>query len=165
MRARSWLILGATAMVLSACGGSAGSLGGSAGSGGSFNPFNWFRSGSDEETVEDVRFQIPVDQRPLVANVTALVIEQAPGGAIIRATGLPPEQGWHTAELVNETGSAPVDGVLTFAFRAVPPESPTRVSTQQSRELIVALKLSVFELAGVREIRVVGARNSRVARR
>ena len=161
MRAGPWLILGATAMVLSACGGSAGS----AGSGGSFNPFNWFRSDTGEETVEDVRIQQPVDERPLVANVAALIIEPVPGGAIIRATGLPPEQGWHTAELVNETGDAPVDGVLTFAFRAVPPDAPTRVSTQQSRELIVALKLSAFELAGVRQIRVVGARNSRVARR
>ncbi|MGI9390383.1 MAG: hypothetical protein ACR2O1_10035 [Boseongicola sp.] len=100
-----------------------------------------------------------------MAEITALVIERMPGGAIIRATGLPPEQGWHTAELVRETESEPVDGVLTYSLRAIPPATRNRVSTQQSRELTVARFLSDFELASVRQIRVVGARNSRVARR
>ncbi|MEK6217038.1 MAG: hypothetical protein N2B03_07460, partial [Boseongicola sp.] len=117
------------------------------------------------ETVESVDIERRTDQRPLVAEITALVIEPMPGGAIVRATGLPLEQGWHTGELIIETGEEPGDGVLVYAFRAVPPATPTRVSTQQSRELIVARFLSDFELASVRQIRVVGARNSRVARR
>ena len=164
MHARHWLMLSGTAIMLSACGGT-GSSGGSFGSGGNLNPLNWFRSDAGEETVETVNFERPADQRPLVAEVTALVIEPMPGGAIVRATGLPPEQGWHTAELVRETGDEPVESVLTFAFRAIPPVARTRVSTQQSRELTVALYLSDFDLANVRQIRVVGARNARVARR
>jgi len=166
MRARHWLMLSGTAIMLSACGGSgSGSSGGSFGSGGNLNPLNWFRTDPGEETVEAVNFEQPVDERPLVAEITTLVIERMPGGAIVRATGLPPEQGWHTAELVSENGEEPVDGVLTYAFRAVPPVTSTRVSTQQSRELTVARFLSDFDLADVRQIRVVGARNARVARR
>jgi len=167
MRTRQWLMLGGAAILLAACGGSGsgGSSGGSFGSGGNLNPLNWFRSDPAEDTVEAVNIQVRADQRPLVAEVTALVIERMPGGAIVRATGLPPEQGWHTAGLVSDTGGAPVDGVLVYSFRAIPPATPTRVSTQQSRELIVARFLSEFDLAGVRQIRVVGARNSRVARR
>lgn len=160
-----------TAILLSACGGSgsggsgSGSSGGSFGSGGNLNPLNWFRSDPADETVETVNFERPVDRRPLVAEITALVIERMPGGAIVRATGLPPEQGWHTAELVRESDDQPADGVLTYAFRAVPPATRTRVSTQQSRELTVARFLSDFDLASIRQIRVVGARNARVARR
>ncbi len=165
MHANQWLMLSGAAIILSACGGSSGSSGGSFGSGGNLNPINWFRSDPAAETVETVAIERRVDQRPLVAEITALVIERMPGGAIVRVTGLPPEQGWHTGELISETGGEPVDGVLVYAFRAVPPATPTRVSTQQSRELIVAKSLSDFELAGVRQIRVVGARNSRVARR
>ncbi len=164
MHAKHWLMLSCTAIFLSACGGT-GSSGGSIGSGGNLNPLNWFRSDTGEETVDTVNFQQPVDQRPLVAEITALVIEPMPGGAIVRATGLPPEQGWHTAELVDETGDESEDGVLTYAFRAVPPVTRTRVSTQQSRELTVARFFSEFDLANVRQIRVVGARNVRVARR
>ena len=29
----------------------------------------------------------------------------------------------------------PIDGVLTYSFRAIPPREPTRVSTVQSREM------------------------------
>lgn len=154
-------MVGGMAFMLSAC----GSVGGSFGSGGNLNPLNWFRSNPEAETVEAVEFAPRTDRRPLVAEITALVIEPMPGGAIVRATGLPPEQGWHTAELILENDGVQQDGVLTYSLRAEPPEAPTRVSTQQSRELVVARFLSDFELANVRQIRVVGARNARVARR
>ena len=59
----------------------------------------------------------------------------------------------------------PIDGVLTYSFRARPPLEPTRVSTVQSRELTVAVFVSEITLAGTREIRVTGSQNSRAARR
>jgi hypothetical protein len=130
------------------------------------NPFNWFRSGPDVETLDPVELTESTDTRPLVAQVTALEVERTPGGAIIRATGLPPEQGWYDAELVNEDRDGnPVNGVLLFSFRARPPLEPTRVSTVQSRELSVAVYVSDITLAATREIRVTGALNARTARR
>lgn len=130
------------------------------------NPFNWFGASPEAETLEPVFLQERQDRRPLVAQVTALEVERTPGGAIIRATGLPPVQGWYGAELVNEDRDGqPIDGVLTYSFRAIPPPAPTRVSTVQSRELTVAVFVSEITLSATREIRVTGALNSRAARR
>ena len=127
-----------------------------------FNPFNWFGGGNEEERVavaEDT-----ADPRPLVAEVTSLAVERTPTGAIIRATGLPPRQGWHTGELVPDT-DGPVGGVLSYRFRAVPPFEPTRVSTERSRELSVAVAISQITLSETRVIQVIGARNVRTTRR
>jgi hypothetical protein len=127
------------------------------------NPFNWFGN-SPEGAVVVVSGETGeiVDQRPLVATVTEMAIEQMPGGVIIRATGLPPTQGHWDAELV----ARPVeDGVLVYDFRLVPPPSPASVSTPQSREVIVASFLSTIKLEGVRQITVQGASNARTSRR
>jgi len=128
------------------------------------NPFNWF--GSDKsETAAPTVVQVQ-DRRPLVAEITQLVVERTPGGAIIRVTGLPPHQGWFAPELVRETPEgAPANGVLAYSLRAVPPRETVRVSTVQSRELTVAVYLTNLELAQVRVIRVTGARNARSVRR
>ena len=130
------------------------------------NPFNWF--GGDEETSSAQPLEVVErrDPRPLVAEITQLVIERTPGGAIVRVTGLPPTQGWYGADLVSVTPEgAPIDGVLSYSLRAVPPEAPTRVSTRQSRELTAARFISDTILSGVRVIQVTGAQNSRIARR
>lgn len=129
------------------------------------NPFNWFGSDENEETVEDVTVVESREVRPLIAEVTSVVLEETPGGVIIRATGLPPEQGWHNAALVSETRGRPVNGILTFAFRAVPPAEPMRASTVQSREIVVGRFVSNITLNEVREIRIVAEQNSRVSRR
>ena len=127
-----------------------------------FNPFNWF--GSDEESLSPI--DVENERRPLVAEVTSLVVERAPGGAIVRATALPTSQGWYEPALVSlDPYGDPVDGVLSYAFRAVPPKTPTRVSTPQSRELSAGVFISNFTLDRVRVIQVTGARNSRIARR
>lgn len=125
------------------------------------NPFNWF--GDSEETTS-VAVEVETDPRPLVAQVTTLVVEQTPTGAIIRATGLPPTQGWFEAELVPQTDK-PFDGVWSFEFRIVPPIEPQRISTVRSREVTVGYAISPFELAATREVRVIGAQNIRTARR
>lgn len=149
---RTFLILGGVA-ALAGCGGA----------GGRWNPLNWFRPASRAERVTEVSVTRAADDRPLVRDITALSVERRPGGAIIRATGLPPTQGWYDAALVAEESDAA--GVLTYTFRARPPEAPTRVSTAQSRELVAARYLSDIDLAGVRAIRVLGAATARTARR
>ena len=156
MTRRAVILTTAMALVLSGCGVGQSRL----------NPFNWFRSGPEVETLAAVPLKETRETRPLVAQITQLVIERTPGGAIIRATGLPPEQGWYDAELVNvDRDGKPIDGVLYFGFHARPPLEPTRVSTVQSRELTVATFVSNITLESVREIRVTGSVNSRSARR
>ena len=123
------------------------------------NPFNWFgRDGA----VEVQAVEVVTDPRPLVAQVINVSIERAPGGAILRAVGLPPRQGHWAPELI-ETGRA--NGVVAFHFRLAEPPAPTRVSTQVSREVVVATFLTDQDLAGVREIQVIGSQASRAVRR
>ena len=61
--------------------------------------------------------------------------------------------------------AGPVDGVLSYRFRAVPPREATRVSTVRSRELSVGRAISRSVLAETRVIRVIGARNVRTVSR
>ena len=131
------------------------------------NPFNWFGRSKAVATqpVESVVPGRPEDGRILIANVTELEIARQPGGAIVRASGLPPTQGWWDAELVAENGGLPVEGVLTYRFVIAAPAKASRVSTPQSRELTAAAYVSDIKLAGVSEIVVVGAENSRASRR
>lgn len=154
-RAAAGILICAT---LTACGGS----------GGSFNPFNWFRPAQPDAEIQAAQNAAGVagaERRPLVEQVIRLRIEQAPGGAIVHATGLPPTQGWHSAELVARNNGRPVDGVLTYDFRIVPPIGFERIVNQQSREVIVATHLSNSALSGVTAIRVVGATSALISRR
>jgi hypothetical protein len=124
------------------------------------NPFNWF--GGSEEVAMVTDTGKPVDRRQLVAQVTNLTLEKMPGGVIVRATGLPPAQGFWDAELV----ARPVeDGKLTYDFRVFPPVGRTNVSTPRSREVTVATYISDIKLAGVRDITVQGETNARASRR
>ena len=153
MKTRSLIIVLALATGLSGCARVSESR---------FNPFNWF--GGSEETTAQAPAELDRDPRPRVGRVTSLRIEPTPTGAIIRATGLPPTQGWYAAALVPETDE-PVNGEMVYVFRAVPPRDPQPVSTAQSRELSVARALSQQSLAATRTVRVIGATNALVARR
>ncbi|WP_284264190.1 hypothetical protein [Roseicyclus amphidinii] len=125
------------------------------------NPLNWF--GGDRETrVETVEAAEPADLRGLVAEVTALSVEATSQGAIIRATGLPPTQGFWEAELVEVARG---EGSITYEFRVFPPVTPARVSTAQSREVITGTQLSNRELAEIRRVTVIAAQNSRTVSR
>ena len=155
MKRRQVLTLGIAAFALAGCGFGQSRL----------NPLNWFGGDEESETVADVAIPDDADRRPLMPVISSLTLERTPGGVIVRATGLPPVQGWHDAALVSDTRGRPEGGVLTFAFRARPPLTPTRVSTEQSREVVVARFVSDITLAGTREIRVVGAVNTRSVRR
>ncbi|QCO55063.1 hypothetical protein EOK75_04265 [Pseudorhodobacter turbinis] len=124
------------------------------------NPMNWF-GGSEETQVVTVEGK-PVDPRPLITQITDLKLERMPGGVIIRATGLPPSQGFWDAELV----ARPVeDGQITYDFHVFPPVPPKAASTPQSREVTVASYLSNTKLEGIRQITVQGATNARSSRR
>jgi hypothetical protein len=125
------------------------------------NPFNWFKKSEPRETIVLPKEQ--GDPRPLVDTVLSMQVEPIPGGAIVRARGLPPTQGWWDAELVPQ--ELDDKGVLVYEFRLLPPTVKTDVNTQQSREIDVAIYISDVKLQNVREIVVQGATNARVSRR
>jgi len=143
----------AAMMLLQACGG---------GFSAALNPFNWFdRSAPAAVVVGET--DTPADPRDLVDRVVSMNIDSYPGGAIVRATGLPPSQGWWDAELV----ARPVDenGILVYDFHVFPPKSPTPAGPLQSREIAVAADLSTRELAIITQIVVQGANDARSSRR
>lgn len=152
----------AALMVLGACGAMRESR---------LNPVNWFgRSEAREPTLAPDGGWDPavLDNRPPVEQVTLLAIEPIPGGAILRAAGLPPTQGWWDAELVAEEDAegAPAEaGVLAFRFLVAAPRTPQAVATPVSREVTVAIYLSDIRLRDVRQIIVRGRTNERVIRR
>lgn len=143
------------------------------------NPFNWFgrseaREARQATEAERAQFRRPSDRRPLVADVTAMAIEPIPGGAVLRATGVPPTQGFWEAELVRvepgqvaegEDDPAADPAVLVFDFRVLPPPFIAREGTVASREIEVATYLTDNTLDGVRQIIVRGQRTERIARR
>ena len=126
------------------------------------NPLNWFGRSAPANTVA-VQPTAPSDPRPLVAQVLTMTIEPFPGGALVRATGLPPTQGFWDAELV----ALPVDenGTLVLDFRIFPPIARAGVVNQPSREVTVAYNLSDIKLDGISQIIVQGASNARASRR
>lgn len=126
------------------------------------NPFNWFGR-SREEAVETAPSDFTNDPRRYVEQVVSLNVDPTPEGAIIRAVGLPPLQGFWDAELVRRPDPDP--SRLIYEFRVAPPLSQTRQSTQQSREIIVATAVSSARLQGVRTITVIGRANQRSVRR
>jgi hypothetical protein len=124
------------------------------------NPFNWF--GGSQEVAVVLAPDTPADPRLLVQQVTDMTLERMPGGIIIRATGLPPTQGFWDAELV----ARPVtDGTLIYDFRVFPPIGGTAVSTARSREVTVATHMNDIKLEGINQITVQGETNARTSRR
>lgn len=127
------------------------------------NPFNWF-GGDREERIaaREVVETEPGDLRQLVAEVVDLSVDPTPQGAIVRAMGRPPVQGYWEAELVEVERS---DSAIVYEFRVFPPNTQTREGTPQSREVVVGANLSNFDLAGIRTVTVIGAANRRTVSR
>ncbi len=125
------------------------------------NPFNWFGRSRRQATTATLNPNEAADGRQLIAEVTELEVEQAHGGAIVRASGLPPTQGWWKAELVSETHGRPDEnGVLTYRFLVYQPFADTRVSTPQSRILTAGIFVSDQRLESATKIVVQGETNS-----
>lgn len=129
------------------------------------NPFNWFGNAREEpiEVVEDADGD-PADLRGLVSSVASLNVDALPGnsGAIVRAVGVPPTQGFWDAELVELSNE---DGELVFEFRVFPPSRPAAAGPQRSREIYAGVELNRFDLYGIRTITVRGATNQLTVRR
>lgn len=137
-------------LALAGCGGIADSR---------LNPFNWFAREADVETLLPLEATLP-DPRPLVAQVSDVELDRAPGGIILRATGLPPTQGFYAIGLLEEEATEDA-AVLRFQFRAQPPDSPAPAGSAASRSLTAGTFISTAALRGVRRIEVVGATNTR----
>jgi hypothetical protein len=148
---RRHLVLG-LAVAVAGCGGLRQSK---------LNPFNWFRKSEPRETI--VLPDEVVDDRGLVETVLTLAVEPIPGGAIVRARGQAPRQGYWMAELVAQPLSE--NGTLVYEFRIFPPVTRTDVNTPQSRQVDAAIYISDVKLENVREIVVQGATNARASRR
>ncbi len=138
------------------------------GSLGSLNPFNWFKntgnasqSGAALTLAPRRGYTAVTDTRPLIDQITGLSIDKTASGAIIRATGLAPAQGYHSADLVLVSA---ISGELTYEFRTRAPGTVLRIGSERLREIIAGTHLSQSQLRGVRRIRVVAAQNSRTAR-
>lgn len=142
------------------------------------NPFNWFGKSRSAPVAEssDVNPLIPRQQRSVfrrpeeaymgtpVDQITDLVVERTPGGAVLRINALPLRQGAFDVRVVPENDGQAVDGVLTFTLKALqPPTEPQ--GTESSRFMTAAYFVSDQDLLGVRQIRVQGARNAQVSRR
>jgi len=140
-------VLAAT-LTLSACGRVADSR---------LNPFNWF----GRESVETVaaNAEVITDGRQLVDQVTELAVDATPEGAIIRAVGLPPVQGFWDAELVRVQSADP--SLAVYEFRVLPPLKRRAQTAPQSREIIAGAALSNRQLSGIRGIVVRGQRSQR----
>ncbi len=142
-------------VVLAGCGGFRDSR---------LNPLNWFGRSQTADLEPLVPADAP-DVRALVADVIDIQIDQLPGGAILRATGRAPTQGYWQAELVLRDAPEADPAAQVYEFRIFPPVTAADVSTAQSREVTVALYLSDIDLAGVQSITVQGASNARTIRR
>lgn len=148
----SYLVLAVAVLLLSACESK-------------LNPMNWFGNSTEERVSALPETGEMVDPRPLVDQISALAVERVPGGAIVRATGLPERQGYWEAALVPAPQDETPNATAVFQFRAIPPLEPTAQGTPQSREILAAVFLSDQSLQGVRTIVVQGARNRRSVRR
>lgn len=127
------------------------------------NPFNWFRASEPAAAAAPVVLKAE-DPRLLAEQITTLKVEPMPGGAIVRATALPPTQGWWSADLV-AVEDASADGQLVYDFRLFPPLEQMAASTPRSRQITAAVFLSDIQLSTVRSITVRGSSNGLSSRR
>jgi hypothetical protein len=137
---RNWVLLLLAALTLASC-------------------TSWLRAPPAQIEPEGGYRPAPIDDRPLADQIIDVTVEPTPGGVIVSAKGLPPTQGYWNADLVKLEDSAP--GTVTYHFRMRPPLAAERVGSPLSREVVAGAYLSNTELAGVRQITVIGAQNSR----
>jgi len=135
------------------------------------HPFNWFGSSTEVAAPDPAerRALVPegftteiIDGRPLVQTITALSVDRAPSGALVRAVGVAPTQGYFNAELV-ETGIS--NGVLVLEFRAQAPTGFEAEGTPRSREINAGYVIDAATLADIRTVRVQAATNARTSGR
>ena len=149
-------------LVLAGCGGFRDSR---------VNPRNWFgESRSEARSGAQARGELGpttarIDNRPLVPQVSAMSIERTSSGAIVRAEAVMPSAGWWDPQLVAENSGRAVGGVLTFRFVAAAPVNPVAVPNPAARTISAVVALTQAQLDTTSEVVVVGAENTRRARR
>ncbi|MBC6437288.1 MAG: hypothetical protein GDA52_03910 [Rhodobacteraceae bacterium] len=121
------------------------------------NPGSWF--GSDRrEQAEVNETGGPFVRHELVSQVISLNADAHPGGIILHAVGLPQNQGYWAAELVEIERAG---GRVVFEFRIKGPRNPTRRGTPRSREVLAGTRLGTQALQGIRTITVQATGNQR----
>lgn len=119
------------------------------------NPLNLFGADREERIIRDPETNEVIDGRILISDVTHLSVELTTAGAIVRATGVMPSQGFFDAELVPvET----TDGLFAYEFRVAQPGGTATPGVQQ---IDVAAELSADELNDIGTIAVIGQNNRR----
>lgn len=142
------------------------------------NPFNWFGRAEQVAAPDPNATVNPLIPRrrsvfsnagpedyagELVAVVREMKVEQTPGGAILRVTGLAATQGAWDVRLVPLNEGEPLEGTLAFDLRAL--KSSAAVGGERTRTLTVASFVSEQTLAKTRNIQVNGLQNSLASRR
>lgn len=116
------------------------------------------RTGVFRATLKSVNAYLgtPIDQ------VSALVIEPVPGGAILRATGITQVQGVYNLRLTptNLDDVADENGVLTYRIEGVRPARAVQGGPERLRTVMVARHLTDKQLEDARVIRVQARRNA-----
>lgn len=120
------------------------------------NPGTWLNSGGD--TPAPTAIAVVEDARPLIAQVTEVSIDRTPNGAIIRATGAAPTEGWYGPALIPQ--AVQPDGTLVLKFHATAPTGDMPTGTALSRQIVAATALPNATLANARRIVVQGATNA-----
>lgn len=142
------------------------------------NPLNWFgRSQSAPVVMTDTEVNPLIPRRKesifrqekdtsyrgtALGEITELVIERRPGGAIIRATAVADQLEAFDLKLVKVEEESD-QGTLTYVFRGLQPRRAQ--GPVASRTHTAAIWVTDNQLRDVRVIQVKGARNVRTVRR
>lgn len=167
MRVKTFSILAAATLALAGCGG------GNTIS--RLNPFTWFGGGGGAQAPESLMPEggYPTERsesRNLVSRVLSAKWEPLYEGRMLVVSGLPATKGWWAAELVTEQAMpegrmrGDDNGILRLRLVGLPPldnSYPASVAAQAPADVItVALTLPHEALATIREVVIIGARNS-----
>lgn len=145
------------------------------------NPFNWFGSSEPDPAAMDVATAtvnplIPARRASIfrsnqpdafagtpIADITELLVERRPGGAIIRATGQAERAGPFDVRLIADDSDGD-PSTLVLDLRALQQSGP-RNAGALARQVTVALWVTDQNLRGIRTITVRGANTARTVRR
>ncbi|MHA3978513.1 hypothetical protein ACW9UR_12575 [Halovulum sp. GXIMD14794] len=112
-------------------------------------------------SVQEISAPVGANGSVLMDGLASVIPEPALRGLLIRATSIAPTQGYYGSILLPAYGGAPdSNGIVTFAFRAFPPEVPQPVGAPRSRQLTAAVFIQDSELANVRGFRVLSRTNT-----
>lgn len=150
-------------LAVSGCGG-AGSLSLS-----NLNPFNWGGDAGDVQAERIAAARSVVadtdDGRAVMPDVSFVGLDRTPTGVILRASGLAPAVGFHSAGLRPVRGGRPDEaGVARYELVALPPEANFGTGSDFARQLNVATYVPDQRLRGVRQIVVSAASGERAIR-